>query len=165
MQQIAKLIALILDEVFSRSTISRVINENLALFLKDLLGLIDRGLIMDIIYLYVTKVPANLKYEFLRIICDYEHFVQINLPLPDRIDSIPELENTLWYRHFLIGVLADEVTKDIFKQQWGQTLMAVDTLYFLLLKHESDPRYQSPLAQTCIAGTYFIFVLKVCFHF
>jgi hypothetical protein len=155
------LIALSLEEVHSRNTLSRIINENLAHFVKDLLTLLDRGILMDLIYLYVTKVPPPLKYEFLRIICDYENFIQLSLPLPDRVDEIPNLENNLWSKHFLVGVLSDEITKDILKQQWGVAMQAIETLYYLFLKHEVDPRYQTPVTRTCIAGMYFIFILKV----
>lgn len=61
----------------------------------------------------------------------------------------------------MVGVLADEITNDILKQQWGVAMQAIETLYFLLLKHEVDPRYQTPVTRTCIAGMYFIFILKV----
>ena len=162
--EIAKLVALMLEEVKSKPTMARVINENVAFFLKDLLTFYDRGLVMDLIYLYESKIPdaaVQIRFEFLRIICDYEHYVQLNLPLPDRIADIPTLEMTLWTNHFLAGVLVQEVAKQLRTRDWSSIQPAVDTLFFLLFKHSIDPRYQSLLAQKCIPGIYFGFVIKM----
>jgi len=91
----------------------------------------------------------------LQIVCDHEHFVQFNLPLPDRIDEIPGLVRRLWRNHFLAGLLATEVEKTFATfppektdaQSVAFRNLALDTMFFLLLKHEEDPRYQSSLCQ------------------
>lgn len=143
---------------------ARVLNENIAFFLKDLLSVYDRGLIMDVIFLYQNRLPnaqVNLKIEFLEIICDYEHYIQLNLPLPDRIQDVASLELTLWKNHFLAGTLVREVIKLLKKQDWVTILPAIDVLYFLLVKHKKDPRYQNVLANTCIPGIYFLFVIQL----
>eukprot|EP01094_Clydonella_sp_ATCC50884_P026649 TRINITY_DN7381_c0_g1_i1.p1 TRINITY_DN7381_c0_g1~~TRINITY_DN7381_c0_g1_i1.p1 ORF type:complete len:1788 (-),score=632.22 TRINITY_DN7381_c0_g1_i1:302-5233(-) len=147
----------------------RSYNRNLALFLKDLLAICDRGLIMDLIYFFVEGLPVPLlKYNALQVLCDHEHFVQLNLPLPDTIDDIPGLEKRLWRNHFLAGVLINEIfgTLQSFPPEMtDQTSasyrkMAVDTIYFQLLKHDQDPRYQQSLCRRCIAGCYFMFILR-----
>lgn len=138
--------------------------ENVALFLKDLFTIYDRGLIMDLVYLFQSKLPnnsANLKFEFLRIICDYEHYIQLNLPLPDRITDIPSLDMTLWTNHFLSGILIREVITQIKSEEWIPILTAVDCLFFLLVKHHVDGRYQHVLARACIPGIYFSFILQL----
>lgn len=150
-------------------TIVRAYNKNLALFLKDLMSICDRGLIMDLLYFYVENLPVQvLKYNALQILCDHEHFVQYNLPLPDKIEDIPGLEKRLWRNHFLAGVLVNEVFNTL--QEFPPEMidstsasyrkMAVDTLYFQLLKHDNDPRYQQSLCRRCIAGCYFMFILR-----
>ena len=162
--ELAKLAALTLDEVNSKGSMARFINENLAFFFKDLLSVFDRGLIMDLIYLYQSKLPVQavaLRFEFLRILCDYEHYVQLNLPLPDRIADIPTLEMTLWTNHFLSTLLVRELMKQLRTQEWVNILQAVDVLFFLLIKHSEDPRYQNMLATRCIPGIYFAYVIQL----
>ncbi|XP_078656499.1 dedicator of cytokinesis protein 7-like isoform X10 [Branchiostoma floridae x Branchiostoma belcheri] len=68
------------------------LNASLAFFLNDLLSLMDRGFVFNLIKTYCKQVSGKiaslanattlttLKLEFLRIICSHEHFVVLNLP-------------------------------------------------------------------------------------
>lgn|SRR3990167_9623011 len=148
----------------SLPNMAKTINENMALFFKDLLTLFDRGIVMELIYLYETNLPESqiqLKFDFLRIICDYEHYVQLNFPIPDVIQDATNLEKRLWGNHFLSGLVVDEVVKQIEKQNWNNIAIAVDVLFNLAQKHVFDARYQHVLAQKCIPGIYFSLVIRV----
>ncbi|KAM4824460.1 LOW QUALITY PROTEIN: dedicator of cytokinesis protein 8-like [Urocitellus parryii] len=64
------------------------INISLAFFLYDLLSLIDRGFVFNLIKHYCNQLSAKLnnlptfismRLEFLRILCSHEHYLNLNL--------------------------------------------------------------------------------------
>lgn len=85
-------------------TDARILNKNLALFLKDLFSIFDRGIVLDMLRSYLRDMTdptqellsATYKFEFLRIIIDHEHFVPLNLIFHE----LPDLNlNTLTQRY------------------------------------------------------------------
>ncbi|CAM1319326.1 DOCK6 (predicted) [Pycnogonum litorale] len=68
------------------------LNTNLAFFLNDLLSIMDRGYIFNLIKMYCKQMSAKIaslpdaahltgfKIDFLRVVCSHEHFVTLNLP-------------------------------------------------------------------------------------
>ncbi|XP_012734020.1 dedicator of cytokinesis protein 7 isoform X2 [Fundulus heteroclitus] len=68
------------------------LNNSLAFFLNDLLSLMDRGFVFNLIRsyykqiankLHTTQNPSSLnalKMDFMRIVCSHEHYVTLNLP-------------------------------------------------------------------------------------
>ncbi|XP_047664248.1 dedicator of cytokinesis protein 7-like isoform X1 [Tachysurus fulvidraco] len=68
------------------------LNSSLAFFLNDLLSLLDRGFVFNLIRTYykqisnklhTTQNPSSLmalRLNFLRIVCSHEHYVTLNLP-------------------------------------------------------------------------------------
>ncbi|GAA6069755.1 dedicator of cytokinesis protein 7 isoform X1, partial [Tachysurus ichikawai] len=68
------------------------LNSSLAFFLNDLLSLLDRGFVFNLIRTYykqisnklhTTQNPSSLmalRLDFLRIVCSHEHYVTLNLP-------------------------------------------------------------------------------------
>ncbi|XP_060799164.1 dedicator of cytokinesis protein 7-like [Neoarius graeffei] len=68
------------------------LNSSLAFFLNDLLSLLDRGFVFNLIRTYykqisnklhTTQNPSSLmalRLDFMRIVCSHEHYVTLNLP-------------------------------------------------------------------------------------
>uniref|UniRef100_A0A8C5LQ60 Dedicator of cytokinesis 6 n=1 Tax=Leptobrachium leishanense TaxID=445787 RepID=A0A8C5LQ60_9ANUR len=67
------------------------LNSSLAFFLNDLLSLMDRGFVFNLIRSYYKQVPClgkaqnanmliSLRMELTRIVCSHEHYVALNLP-------------------------------------------------------------------------------------
>ncbi|XP_067276953.1 dedicator of cytokinesis protein 7-like isoform X3 [Pseudorasbora parva] len=68
------------------------LNSSLAFFLNDLLSLMDRGFIFNLIRSYYKQInnklhtaqnPSSLtalRMDFIRIVCSHEHYVTLNLP-------------------------------------------------------------------------------------
>uniref|UniRef100_M3ZDB1 Dedicator of cytokinesis 6 n=1 Tax=Xiphophorus maculatus TaxID=8083 RepID=M3ZDB1_XIPMA len=68
------------------------LNNSLAFFLNDLLSLVDRGFVFNLIRsyykqiankLHTTQNPSSLnalRMDFMRIVCSHEHYVILNLP-------------------------------------------------------------------------------------
>lgn len=139
-----------------------------AYFLKDLYSVVDRGLVHDCV-LFVCEhlldgaaadqvVPLTVfKFSFLKIVCDHEHYLQLNVPIPDRFRDNVLVQ--LWKKHFLVGVIANELFL-----AWPNPetrLLGVMTLRTMLVQHEYDDRYQHHEAKTRVAILYFPVVLRL----
>ena len=48
-----------------------------------------------------------------RLVCEYEHYVPLCLPVPDTIDAVTDILQTFSKKHFLSGLLLKEVTAHI----------------------------------------------------
>ncbi|XP_013192989.1 dedicator of cytokinesis protein 7 [Amyelois transitella] len=84
------------SEIISRygknSRLTQSLNNSLAFFLFDLLSVMDRGYVFNLIRSYYKQMSAKIaslpdavplvhyKLAFLRIICSHEHYVSLNLP-------------------------------------------------------------------------------------
>eukprot|EP01087_Luapelamoeba_hula_P013141 TRINITY_DN373_c1_g3_i4.p1 TRINITY_DN373_c1_g3~~TRINITY_DN373_c1_g3_i4.p1 ORF type:complete len:841 (+),score=126.50 TRINITY_DN373_c1_g3_i4:2132-4654(+) len=140
------------------------LNTCVALFLKDLLAIADRGFVFDLAFEYTrglsgTNGPA-LKVSFVRALCDYEHYIAVNLPLPDRIDVGPQLTQKLWQKHLFVGLLLDVVAAICATDASPvNRLLAVNTLRASLQSHDVDVRYQDAAVRERISGLYFPFIL------
>ncbi|KAG6453982.1 hypothetical protein O3G_MSEX008455 [Manduca sexta] len=74
------------------SRLTQSLNNSLAFFLFDLLSVMDRGYVFNLIRSYYKQMSAKIaslpdavplvhyKLSFLRIICSHEHYVSLNLP-------------------------------------------------------------------------------------
>ncbi|XP_050551818.1 dedicator of cytokinesis protein 7 isoform X1 [Spodoptera frugiperda] len=85
-------------EIISRygkdSRLTQSLNNSLAFFLFELLSVMDRGYVFNLIRTYYKQMCAKIaslpdavplvhyKLAFLRIICSHEHYVSLNLPQP-----------------------------------------------------------------------------------
>uniref|UniRef100_A0A8C9XPH0 Dedicator of cytokinesis 6 n=1 Tax=Sander lucioperca TaxID=283035 RepID=A0A8C9XPH0_SANLU len=77
-------------KVYSPQSTLQRLNSSLAFFLNDLLSLIDRGFVFNLIRSYYKQVsiasfpnPSSLialRVDFTRIVCSHEHYVILNLP-------------------------------------------------------------------------------------
>uniref|UniRef100_A0A8C1PS40 Dedicator of cytokinesis 6 n=1 Tax=Cyprinus carpio TaxID=7962 RepID=A0A8C1PS40_CYPCA len=66
------------------------LNSSLAFFLNDLLSLLDRGFVFNLVRSYYKQVHLHtaqnpnsltaLRMDFIRIVCSHEHYVTLNLP-------------------------------------------------------------------------------------
>ncbi|XP_071439283.1 dedicator of cytokinesis protein 7 [Hetaerina americana] len=93
---IATLVATVTNDIISHYNkdpkLTQGLNSSLAFFLFDLLSIMDRGYIFNLIKSYYKQISAkisslpdagsliSLKLDFLRIICSHEHYVALNLP-------------------------------------------------------------------------------------
>lgn len=83
-------------------------NNYLALFIRDLFSVYDRGHVLDMVKSYIEDITpvgwesqddislAYFKYDFLKIVIDYEHYIPLNLPLPHKITNVQNLTAQLW---------------------------------------------------------------------
>ncbi|XP_062417152.1 dedicator of cytokinesis protein 10 isoform X7 [Pungitius pungitius] len=152
-------------------------NANLAVaaFVKRCFTLMDRGFTFKLISNYInmitatdSKVLCERKFEFLREVCNHEHYIPLSLPLPSaRITdhASPEPQNThvsvpeynltgeFCRKHFLTGLLLRELGLALQDEQDLRHL-ALATLKTLMAKHSLDCRYATKEKQARIASLY-----------
>ncbi|XP_075797269.1 dedicator of cytokinesis protein 11 isoform X2 [Pelodiscus sinensis] len=161
---------------------SRNVNFSLANFLKRCLTLMDRGFIFNLINDYMSgfgrkdpKILLELKFEFLQTICNHEHYIPLNLPMPfakpklqrvqdffsfavERFTSVDvnleySLTDDYCKHHFLVGLLLRE-TAVALQDNYDIRFTAIASLKNLFIKHAFDNRYQHKNMQAKIAQLY-----------
>ncbi|EDL00611.1 mCG114129, isoform CRA_a [Mus musculus] len=148
---------------------SKNANHSLAVFIKRCFTFMDRGFVFKQINNYIScfapgdpKTLFEYKFEFLRVVCNHEHYIPLNLPMPfgkGRIQRYQDLQldysltDEFCRNHFLVGLLLREVGTAL--QEFREVrVIAISMLKNLLIKHSFDDRYNSRSHQARIATLY-----------
>ncbi|XP_043098645.1 dedicator of cytokinesis protein 9 isoform X9 [Puntigrus tetrazona] len=162
---------------------ARNANHSLAVFIKRCFTFMDRGFVFKQINNYIScfvpgdpKTLYEFKFEFLRVVCNHEHYVPLNLPMPFGKGRIQRFQAFLCHikenharrvdlqldysltddfcrNHFLVGLLLREVCGAL--QEFGEVRqIAVQVLKSLMIKHTFDDRYASKSQQARLATLY-----------
>ncbi|XP_068124065.1 dedicator of cytokinesis protein 9 isoform X4 [Hyperolius riggenbachi] len=148
---------------------SRNANQSLAFFIKRCFTFMDRGFAFKQINNYMSffapgdpKTLFEYKFEFLRVVCNHEHYIPLNLPMPfgkGRIQRYQDLQldytltDEFCKNHFLVGLLLREVGNAM--QEFRDIRqIAISVLKGLMIKHSFDDRYSSRSQQARIATLY-----------
>uniref|UniRef100_A0A8C9TUM6 Dedicator of cytokinesis 9 n=1 Tax=Scleropages formosus TaxID=113540 RepID=A0A8C9TUM6_SCLFO len=104
----------------------------------------------------------EFKFDFLRVACNHEHYVPLNLPMPfgkGRIQRFQDLQldysltDDFCRNHFLVGLLLREVGAAL--QEFRDVRqIAIQVLKNLMIKHTFDDRYSSKSQQARLATLY-----------
>ncbi|XP_048121267.1 dedicator of cytokinesis protein 10 isoform X9 [Alosa alosa] len=156
---------------------TRSANQAVAMFIKRCFTLMDRGFTFKLINHYVNNITASdnktlceFKFEFLREVCNHEHYIPLSLPIPSsRITDkgsaleitqsaqvdVPEysLTGEFCRKHFLTGLLLRELGLALQDEQDLRHL-ALASLKSLMAKHSLDSRYALKEKQARIASLY-----------
>uniref|UniRef100_A0A8C0Y336 Dedicator of cytokinesis 9 n=1 Tax=Castor canadensis TaxID=51338 RepID=A0A8C0Y336_CASCN len=148
---------------------SKNANHSLAVFIKRCFTFMDRGFVFKQINNYIScfapgdpKVTLfEYKFEFLRVVCNHEHYIPLNLPMPFGKGRIQRYQGNISFsvlvsdlqldysltdefcrNHFLVGLLLREVGTAL--QEFREVrVIAIGVLKNLLMKHSFDDRYAS----------------------
>ncbi|XP_035376806.1 dedicator of cytokinesis protein 9 isoform X3 [Electrophorus electricus] len=148
---------------------ARNANHSLAIFIKRCFTFMDRGFVFKQINNYINcfmpgdaKTLYELKFEFLRVVCNHEHYVPLNLPMPfgkGRIQRFQDLQldysltDDFCKHHFLVGLLLREVGGAL--QEFRDIRqMSIHVLKNLMIKHTFDDRYTAKSQQARLATLY-----------
>uniref|UniRef100_A0A665XCN8 Dedicator of cytokinesis 9 n=1 Tax=Echeneis naucrates TaxID=173247 RepID=A0A665XCN8_ECHNA len=148
---------------------ARNANHSLAVFIKRCFNLMDRGFVFKQINNYINcfmpgdpKTLFEFKFEFLRVVCNHEHYVPLNLPMPfgkGRILRFQDLQldysltDDFCKNHFLVGLLLREVNAAL--QEFREIRqISIQVLKNLMMKHTFDDRYMSKSQQARLATLY-----------
>uniref|UniRef100_A0A673N6B5 Dedicator of cytokinesis protein 10-like n=1 Tax=Sinocyclocheilus rhinocerous TaxID=307959 RepID=A0A673N6B5_9TELE len=149
---------------------TRSANMAIAAFVKRCFTFMDRGFTFKLISNYINMITASdnkmlceLKFEFIREVCNYEHYVPLSLPIPSaritgqRAPQTPPLCYSLTEefcrKHFLIGLLLRELGLALQDEQ-NLRHLALACLKNLMAKHSLDSRYAIKEKQARIASLY-----------
>uniref|UniRef100_A0A8B9KKM8 Dedicator of cytokinesis 9b n=1 Tax=Astyanax mexicanus TaxID=7994 RepID=A0A8B9KKM8_ASTMX len=141
---------------------ARNANHSLAVFIKRCFTFMDRGFVFKLINNYINcfvpgdpKTLYEFKFAFLRVVCNHEHFVPLNLPMPfgkGRIMRFQDLQldysltDDFCRNHFLVGLLLREVGGAL--QEFGEIRqISIHVLKSLMIKHTFDDRYTSKVRE------------------
>ncbi|XP_028330887.1 dedicator of cytokinesis protein 11 isoform X3 [Gouania willdenowi] len=148
---------------------ARCINLTLAHFIKRCLTFMNRGFGFGLVNHYMChfslkdpKVLSEMKFDFLMVVCNHEHFIPLNLPMAFGRTKLQRVQDFILYatelfgpvdqcmefsltedycrNHFLVGLLLREVA-DALQQSPEVRQLAVSVLKNLLIKHAMDDRY------------------------
>ncbi|KAM6286665.1 dedicator of cytokinesis protein 9 isoform 6-T6 [Spheniscus humboldti] len=148
---------------------SKNANHSLAAFIKRCFTFMDRGFVFKQINNYIgcfapgdPKTLFEFKFEFLRVVCNHEHYIPLNLPMPfgkGRVQRYQDLHldysltDEFCKNHFLVGLLLREVGNAL--QEFRDVRqIAISVLKNLMIKHSFDDRYASRSHQARIATMY-----------
>uniref|UniRef100_A0A671M9Z3 Dedicator of cytokinesis protein 10-like n=1 Tax=Sinocyclocheilus anshuiensis TaxID=1608454 RepID=A0A671M9Z3_9TELE len=143
---------------------TRSANMAIAAFVKRCFTFMDRGFTFKLISNYINMITASdnkmlceLKFEFIREVCNYEHYVPLSLPIPSARITVdfPEyiLTEEFCRKHFLTGLLLRELGLALQDEQDLRHL-ALACLKNLMAKHSLDSRYAIKEKQARIASLY-----------
>uniref|UniRef100_A0A8C5IA78 Dedicator of cytokinesis 9 n=1 Tax=Gouania willdenowi TaxID=441366 RepID=A0A8C5IA78_GOUWI len=148
---------------------ARNANHSLAVFIKRCFNLMDRGFVFKQINNYSNcfmpgdpKTLFEFKFEFLRVVCNHEHYVPLNLPMSfgkGRITRFQDLQldyaltDDFCKNHFLVGLLLRDVSAALHEFREVRQI-AIHVLKNLMIKHTYDDRYTSKSQQARLATLY-----------
>ncbi|KAI4883850.1 hypothetical protein NFI96_017538 [Prochilodus magdalenae] len=161
---------------------ARNANHSLAFFIKRCFTFMDRGFVFKQINNYINcfmpgdaKTLYEFKFEFLKVVCNHEHYIPLNLPMPfgkgriqrfqavqySSMESQSDVDLQLDYsltddfckNHFVVGLLLREVSGAL--QEFRDIRqIAIQVLKNLMIKHTFDDRYTSKSQQARLATLY-----------
>uniref|UniRef100_A0A3B3WRX1 Dedicator of cytokinesis 9b n=1 Tax=Poecilia mexicana TaxID=48701 RepID=A0A3B3WRX1_9TELE len=157
---------------------SRNANHSLALFIKRCFTFMDRGFVFKQINNYMNcfvpgdpKTLFEFKFEFLRVVCNHEHYIPLNLPMPfgkGRIQRFQDLQldysltDDFCRNHFLVGLLLREVGGAL-QEHRDIRQIAVQVLKGLMIKHTFDDRYAAKVSDAMLLA-FCLYFANLCQH-
>lgn len=152
----------------------RSCNRSLAMFIKKSLSILNKKFLFSLMNKYLEsfdeKTLFELKFDFIRIICNHEHYIgkfsiqqnncakrnkisfqiAFNLPVQRCLTNINEfvdlkhefiMSDQFRQLHYLVGVLFSSVICPSFNDHKEQRRNAISILKSLICKHSYDTRY------------------------
>lgn len=162
------------DLVEANHTATSAATHNLAYFMHSCFAVMNRGVVFELLQHFRDVVQDNeqkwraakpaladllvmCRLDFLRIACQYEHYIPLNLPL-DRGPEKGAAGLTQMFRraHCLVGLLLEDVREMLTKPNPEHLRQrSVASLRVMLAKHDDDPRYATSEKRARIAMLYF----------
>jgi hypothetical protein len=148
-------------------------NKSLAIFIKKSMNILNRKFLFCLINKYLEffhmcdKQLFEIKFDFIRIVCNHEHFIAFSLPVRRSISNINEFADIKYefmlsdqYRqfHFLSGVILSQLFISL-NDNREHRRVAIQIFRNLMLKHSYDSRYANDkLKQGRISSLYIPFI-------
>eukprot|EP00727_Mastigamoeba_balamuthi_P014557 m51a1_g9726 putative dedicator of cytokinesis protein 6 (1846) ;mRNA; f:1490692-1498721 len=152
------------------------LNKFTATFIRDLFAVADRGRMLQLMRSYVAHLLpqedptiAEYRFEFMKLICEYEHAIVLNLPirLPDLNKPKPSDGGLSFLkpreaRGFLASVLLEVIEPSLLHTEAPTRRRAMKVVRDVLLTHDVDCRFQKPAVKAPIAALYIPLLRVLC---
>lgn len=150
------------------------LSKTLAYFVIDLLCVLDRGFVLELIGALLDGISSghpgaslaqqqllqSCKMDALSVVCSHEDFVGLNLPPLGRVKHAERLLKGAADRHRLVTILIRTALEQQHSPDKAVRLLAMSALRNQLVKHSLDARYQKASLQGQIVAMYFPFVAQ-----
>lgn len=152
------------------------LNRSLAHFLGDMLAVMDRGVVLELMQHVMRELsPAttepqlqllDVKLEHIKICVLHEHWIALNLPRHHALTAtnLPKLLELYAQRHVLAAAVLRAVFELSIDHDKPLRLKALGLLHALFMRHDHDARYNKRGVKQRVAELYFPFVLHVRFR-
>eukprot|EP01080_Neovahlkampfia_damariscottae_P008171 gene8171-12631_t len=148
--------------------LAKDLNANFSLFLRDLLNVADRGIILSEMQSYIHKLSAQkkkhvavlheMKITNLQILSEYEHLFQISYPL---FSDTPTTENDLIHETNVAGIVLTFAIDDLTNQERSIRERSYDLLSSMMKKFEYDDNFKKQEDRGKVATMFFPFILRL----
>jgi len=140
-------------------------------FIKEMFTVMHAGVLFDFIQDFLNTVdPTNsdiktwlsVKYVFLNTIIRYEHFIQLNLPLPPdekKITSMDEIDSLFRKSYPLIGMVLGQLSICYANSGEEIQIPALRLVRTLLYRAARDKRFQNDAVRERITTMFFPLIL------
>lgn len=135
-----------------------------ALFVRVLLAVADRDVGLRLAHRLLAALPrgsgplAAARVTALRVLCAAPAYTPLCLPAHTAFTSVATLHADFWRRHFLPGLLLDELAAACTGPAQARH-EAIAAVREVLERHEADPALADPALQRAVAGMYFPLLL------
>ncbi|XP_049848872.1 dedicator of cytokinesis protein 11-like [Schistocerca gregaria] len=145
-------------------------NRFIAAFCRDLLRIMDRGFVLSLVYVYISALDEDpstfaLRFEFLKILSTYEHYIPLNLPGVVEYNNTDLVHAPYLSRHFFSGMYTDEFKRITACEDTPEISdirqAAIISFRNLIWSHCTDPRYADIESYKLIAGIYFPWAIQM----
>ena len=160
--------------IIQNESVHATLSVSIALFLKDLLSVMDRGFVFQLIGSFITRLdPRNAiknltssKFKALKILCSYEHFIPLNIPIIKELESVTTVMSDFCDRHYLVGLLLDEVSACLSCGDPATRTKAITALRDVLWKQSQSPLVVGqPQKLEILSSMFFPFLIIVSSKF
>lgn len=144
----------------------RELNAQLALFVRDLFGVLNRAFVIELVNIYVhnmdtkgTDFSLELKLDFVELISEWDGYIPMNNPLP--YSMLREVAHIRPSINALAHILGDIVLQGCQSSSEKLRQRAANLLRNHFTKLDFDSRFQDPDRRSTISAMYLPFVLSV----
>ncbi|EFA78484.1 DOCK family protein [Heterostelium album PN500] len=164
-----ELLLIQLKQIYSKSIIAKSFITSTAYFITDLFDIIKRGFLFRLIHSYIIGLDSSnsvmeltdLKFTFLRVLASSDSFIALNLPTTHQFPNIVDFYQHFYKKHFLIGIILQEVGSTITANEKEMRLKAILTLREIMSRNDVNPNYNHPQIRERIATLYLPYILIV----
>lgn len=125
-------------------------NANVGAFLSDLLSIMDRGCVFEIMFNYFQDLEdaSSLELFYFKAVClkiwsQHRHFVSLNVPKSPSYVNVREMAKKYWQRHFFVGLLLSQVELSFSNPRSETRQLAIDLLAETIHAIENDHRWST----------------------